>query len=463
MHPSPPRPDPVLDVLGGKRLSGTVATSGFKHSLVTLAGAAAVADAPVRIDNCPDIVETDVLSGLFRSLGGRATRTGDSLTLDASGFGGGRAADVPADLATRIHGSSYLLTGLLARHGAARMPASGGCRIGEGPQGRPVEHFLSILERFGARGRIADDGALEVRAERLLPCTVDLLDYTRNRALMSGPQYGGATKTALLAAVMAEGTSTLRHLYPKPDVTDLVEVLRALGADIEDDGPETLVVRGRGPGSLRRAAAHTLMPDLIEIITWVCVAVTLADGPLRATGPGMARAVRALRPEFDLFDRMGVELSVGDGELLVHPAERPLRPVEFTAASRSVFSDSQPFFALLGALAEGPTTITEAVWENRYGYVPGLIALGMRATQDGRVLRVDGPCPPRLPGRTLTGTDLRASAALLLAALAVPGRTLLHGGHHLDRGYRDLPGDLRSLGADIAAVAGPADAPPSAG
>lgn len=437
---------PALQVNGGKPIAGAVRTSGFKHSLVTVAAASVAAGARMRIGNCPDINETAVLCQIFVALGGSAVFENGNLALDASSFVG---SDLPTDLVGRIHGSLYLLPALLGRAEVVRMPSSGGCSIGEGPKGRPVSHILNVLERFGASGHLAPDGGLEVSAKRLAGCTIDLLDYTRNRAMMSGPMYSGATKTALLAGAVAHGTTTLHHLYPKPDVTDLIAVLRDLGADIVNDGPETLIIRGRGAEALRQDSQYTLMPDLIEIITWICAAVILGGSPIRVYGRDMLRAVAALGPEFDVLHRMGVWIDTSLDGLTVHPAQGPLRPVEFTAASRGVFSDSQPFLALLGAYADGPSVITEAVWEHRFGYAPGLAALGVRSVQDQHVLRIDGPCPPRIDGRDLYATDLRAAAVLLLAALAVPGVTMLRNHHHLDRGYRDIVGDLRSLGADI--------------
>ncbi|WP_416969845.1 MFS transporter [Streptomyces sp. 4F14] len=446
-EPAPPG-EPLLEIHGGNRLAGAVRTSGFKHSLVTTAAAVATASAPVRIRNCPDIVETTVLGEIFRATGASARydRPTETFTLDASTWD---CAELPADLVSRIHGSLYLLPALISRNGAARLPASGGCFIGEGPRGRPVEHLLDVMGRFGVTTRLTSDGSVELAADRLTPCTIDMLDYTRNKALMSGPHYSGAVKTALLMGAVTHGTTTLHHPYLKPDVTDMVTVLRDLGADIEFAGPETWVIHGRGPESLDRPADVTLIPDLIEVVTWICAGVVLADEPLQITGPGIDRAVRALAPEFDLLDRMGVRVDVGADELTVHPLTKPLRPVEFTAASRGVFSDSQPFFALLAAYAEGPTYVTEAVWEHRFGFVPELAALGMRTAVDGTVLRVDGPCPPQDPDHDLYATDLRAAGVLLLAALAVPGRTTLRNHHHLARGYRDLVADLVKLGADI--------------
>ncbi|MFF3109038.1 hypothetical protein ACFVSN_07615 [Kitasatospora sp. NPDC057904] len=442
---------------GISRIAGETLVSGFKHSLVTVVSAALAARAPVRIDNCPDIAETEVLAEIVRRLGGRADRTGGSLTVDADGL---HTAELPADAAA-IHGSVYLLPALLSRFGRASVAATGGCRIGDDPGGqRPVEQYVGVLERFGAQAAVLADGGLRVTADKLLGCEIDLLDHTADRALRTGPHYSGATKMAVLTAAVAEGVSILRNPYPKPDVTDLVDVLRKSGTDVTVRADGALVIAGRGGRGLDRPARHVLVPDLIEVVTWVCAGTLLGAGPLTVRGTGMRRAVTALAPELEVFDRLGVDLSLGPGAdrgadrsdggdvLTVRPAQR-LRPVDVTVASHGVFSDSQPFLALLAALADGPSTITETVWSGRFGYAPGLAALGVQLRQDGRTLTVDGPSAPSRPAPPVHAPDLRAAAALLLAALAVPGPTVVTGTHHLRRGYPDLPAALRRLGARV--------------
>ncbi|WP_329576577.1 hypothetical protein OG500_03935 [Kitasatospora sp. NBC_01250] len=423
--------------------------SGFKHSLVTVTAAALAARAPVRIDNCPDIAETRVLADLIDRLGGRADYGDGTLVVDADGL---HTAELPAE-ASAIHGSVYLLPALLARFGRAAVAATGGCRIGDDPGGRrPVEQYVGVLERFGAQAAVLADGGLRVTAGKLRGCEIDLLDYTADRAVRTGPHYSGATKMALLTAAVAEGVSVLHHPYPKPDVTDLLDVLRQLGLDVEVRADGAIVVAGRGSHGLDRPAQHVLVPDLIEVVTWVCAGTLLGEGRLTVRGTGMHRAATALAPELEVFDRLGVDLGLGTGlgaeELTVRPARR-LRPVDVTVASHGVFSDSQPFLALLAALAEGTSTIAETVWTGRFGYAPGLAALGVRLRQDGRTLTVHGPSAPSRAARAVHAPDLRAAAVLLLAALAAPGSTVLTGTHHLRRGYPDLPAALRALGADV--------------
>ncbi|WP_410575594.1 hypothetical protein [Amycolatopsis sp. cmx-4-61] len=452
-RPAPERlsgPDPSgLLVHGGRRLRGSITTSGFKHSLVTVFAAAAAAQAPVRITNVPDIVETRILSGLLSGNGARVEAEGGSLTVDATGFTG---TGVDAALGSRIHGVVYLIPALLRKAGRAVIPGNGGCQIGDGPgRRRPVEQYVSVARRFGATARQRPDGGLEVAAGVLRGTEIDLLDYTADRALKTGPLYSGASKMALLMAAVSEGVSTLRNLYPKPDVTDLVGVLEELGAEIERPEPGTVVLRGRGGADLTRPVEHMLVPDLIEVVTWLCAGTLLAEESLAVRGPGLSRALTALAPEVDALERLGVEFAAGASNLVVHRIEHT-RPIELTISSHGVYSDSQPFLVLLSTLADGTSRFTETVWGNRFSYLDLLTALGADVRRDGITAVVTGRRPPSLPGAELHAPDLRGAAVALLAALLVPGPTVLSGTGHLARGYPDLPGALRAAGADIVAL-----------
>ncbi len=438
----------ALVVEGGAGLQGEVSTSGFKHSLVGVVAAAMAADRTIEIGNCPDISETRALSAIAEAMNGSVRRRGQTLVLDCSRL---RRAELDPRLTGSIHGAVYLLPSLVGRFGAASVLTNGGCQIGTGDGRRPVQHHISVMERFGAHSVLHGDGTLDVTASGLRGCEIDLLDYAQNRRLRTGHTYSGATKTALLCAVAAHGVSVLHHPYPKPDVTDVVDVLAAYGADIETVRPDILVVHGRGVEALRYDVTHTLVPDLIEVFTWICAGSALGAGSLRITGPGMGRACSALAPDLAVLQEMGVRFDSAELEIVVHPG-RNLRAVDVTVASHGVFSDNQPFLALLASGAHGISRITDTVWTNRFGYLPGLLALGCDLTKRGSTVQIIGPRPPVRGGRHVRADDLRAAAVLLLAAVAVPGRTVVSGTAHLARGYPDLAGSLCSLGADIRAA-----------
>lgn len=449
-----------LWVCGGRQLAGTVEVSGFKHSLVTLVAAACAAQAPAVFSNCPDITESRVLVQELESLGIAAKLMDGVLTIDPGPSGcRAQAADVaqrdyPGEVSEVIHGSIYLASALVSSSGKALIPTAGGCRIGDRSGGRrPVEHYVDVFRRFGAKADEDELGRLVISADRLSGCTIDLLDYTADRALQSGPLYSGATKVAVLNAAVAHGTSILHHPYPKPDVTELVDVLCAFGADIERTSPGSLIVHGMGPDALRAPVRHTLMADLIELVTWICAGTLLASPSLTVKGCRLDAACNALAPELDVLARMGAQVENVNDEMVVYPT-RDLSATDITIASHGVFSDSQPFLTLLATFARGTSTITETVWSQRFGYLAALKQLGCSLRQAGPTLRVRGSAPPRRSDQRLHATDLRAAAMLVLAAACVDGSTHLTGMHHLARGYPDFAGTLCAIGAEIKAEHG---------
>ncbi|WP_329126892.1 hypothetical protein [Streptomyces sp. NBC_01465] len=435
-----------LVVDGKNDLSGTVEVGGFKHSLVTVTAAAAVAQAPVTLRNVPMIAETEGLTGFLTACGASVTRTEGALTIDASSL----AHHADATLALEaIHGGVYLLPGLLAKTGRASLPVAGGCQIGDDAvQQRPVQQYIDVLRRFGAEEGVAADGWLTVRAPELRGCDIDLLDYCTDRRLKTGPLYSGATKIALLAAAVAKGRTRLSHLYPKPDVLDLIEVLRRSGADITTDSEGVVTIAGQGGNDLTRPAEFTLPADLIEIVTWICAGALAAESSITVRGTGLDRALAGLAPELQLLGEMGVDLAARPGTLTVRRAET-LKPFHLTVSSHGVYSDSQPFLALLAGRADGRSVLVETVWKRRFSYAEELRKLGMRTTCSNGELAVSGGHMPNRPGRTVFGSDLRAAAVLTLAALGVEGRTTVLGASHLRRGYADFDGSLRRLGARV--------------
>ncbi|GAA1972843.1 hypothetical protein [Kitasatospora viridis] len=435
-----------VTVEGGVPLSGEVRVPGFKHALVTVVAAAVLARAPVTIDNCPDIEEARVLAALLGVLGGRVERRDRSMTLDLADL-----ADKPLDpaLVGRIHGALYLIPGLLARFGQVHMPAAGGCPIGDEPGGgRPVGQYVGVLERFGATATAGPDGSLTLRADRLTACDLDLRDFTADRTLRSGPLYSGATKTAVLAAAAAHGTSRLRCPYPKADVTELVRVLQELGYDAAYDPHGDLLIEGRPDGGHGRPVRHALVSDLITVVTWA-TAAALTGGTVRLTGLTLDRLPAGLAPETAVGRAMGLRWAVDGPDALLLLPDPPRRSVDVAVVSHGIFSDSGPFLTLAATLAPGTSFIRETVWQRRFAFAPQLNRLGTEIRVTGSQARITGGRPPRIPGQDLVAGDLRAAAALLLASLAVPGPVRLRGVEHLARGYEDLTGELRRSGARI--------------
>lgn len=437
----------LLRIEGGRRLAGGHwDLSGFKHSLVTVFAAAVASSARVTIGHVPDIAETAVLVGLLNGLGGSAERQGSTLVVDSTSMS---ESELDPE-AGNIHGSAYLLPAMVARFGKATVRADGGCRIGGGTDGRrPVGQYADVLGRFGATALISTTGDVTVRADRLRGCTIDLLDYTTGDGRRTGPLYSGASKMAVLCAAVAHGTSRLSNLYPKPDVEDLIEALNRMGLATERDPEGTLVIMGRGVEGLSTDAHVTLTSDLIETVTLAVAGFTACRAPLTLRCPDPARVCAALRPELTALEGFGLGVTPTVGGITVEPAI-PTRSTPLVATSHGIYSDSLPFLVLLASWAPTLTDVRDEVWINRFGYIPGLNALGTVVREvDDHHWTVDGPCPPTRAGARLSAPDLRSAATLLLAALTVAGPTLLRGASHLDRGYSGLVSGLRGLGADI--------------
>ncbi|MFE6685217.1 hypothetical protein ACFVFQ_01955 [Streptomyces sp. NPDC057743] len=438
---------PYWDIESGPPLTDELRMAGFKHLMVPCMAAACLSEDPWTLDNAPELTDRQALAVMLTQLGARVDvdEATERVRIDAAPLSGHR---IPADWSTQIHGGSYLLPVLLARHGKVESGAHGGCRIGGGRQGgRPVEHLAHVLERFGAHCTTDGTGLTATAPHGLHGAVIDLADFATpdpHRGLPTGPHYSGATKTALLAAATARGTTVLRHPYPKPDAQELARVLARAGVAL-DVRPEAIEIQG-ADGPLG-AASVALPSDLMEVITFITAGVLLDRGlTLRLSRPDVVQA--GLAPELRHLRHIGVPLDWNGDLLHVRPATGPLAPDRVIAASHLVYSDAQPLFALLLLAASAPSVLIETVWSGRFGYVDGLRSMGAQLSVTGQELRIH-PGPLRPASGPLRGNDLRAAAALLLAALAVGTPHRLYGVEHLARGYAQFPAKLRSLGARI--------------
>jgi len=405
---------------GGRPLFGQVRVGGAKNAALPLMAAAILA--PLTLDNMPDLRDLATMGRLLTHMGGRGERDGGRVKLDLSGLS---RPEAPYQMVKTMRASALVLGPLLARHGRARVSLPGGCAIGR----RPIDRHLKALETMGAVIDL-NGGYVEARAPAggLRGADIHFDDVT-----VTG------TENLMLAAVLAKGRSTITGAAREPEVTDTARALLAMGARISGLDTDRLVVDGVED---LEPAAHEVMPDRIEAGTLI-VAGALAGGRIVLKGPPHA----ALTTVYEKLRETGVNLAV-EGDDLVVEAGTAVRSVDLTTRPYPGFpTDMQAQFMALMTIGDGVALINETIFENRFMHVSELVRLGADIALEGHTAVVKGV--RRLSGAPMMATDLRASASLILAALAARGRSEISRVYHLDRGYDRLDEKLAALGADI--------------
>ncbi len=419
----------AFHITGGIPLRGTVAVSGSKNAALPIMAASILAEGPVRLEGVPRLDDVDSLTAVLGDLGVVASRTADDAlfieTVDD------RPIRARYEWMRRMRASFCVLGPLLARRRRATVSLPGGCNIGD----RPVDLHLKGLAALGAKLRMRR-GYVVARAGRLVGATVDLLGPC-------GPTVTG-TANVLSAAVLAEGTTTIRGAAAEPEIVDLGRFLIAMGARIDGLGTSTIQVDG-----VRRLSGVTyrVIPDRIEATT-LLLAAAITRGSATITGvlPDHMAA------DIELLRAAGFELTSGKDHVSIRADRRPL-PLEISARPYpGVATDVQAQWTALLSLAAGRSRVRDQVFPGRFLHLAELARLGAKIRRRGNTARVTGVA--RLHGTHVTASDLRASAALVLAALAAEGTTTIHAIHHLDRGYQQLAEKLTSLGARIRRVVG---------
>ncbi len=430
LHTAAPwwRPDSgcVLTIRGGRPLSGTYPISGAKNAVLPLMVATLLTPHLVTLRNLPASLDVAVLAALLQRLGAelRWSRAGGALSLTVSADRI-QPAGIDPDLVARMRASVLLLGALLARCGEARLPMPGGDAIGL----RGIDFHVAGLRAMGAEVETAG-GMVEARAPRGL----------RGAGIRLPQPSVGATENLMLAAVLAEGSTTIANAAREPEVADLAACLNAMGADIEGAGSAVLSIQGGRPLA---GAVHAVMPDRIELGT-LAVAAALTGGELLLAG-GRLDLLGAAGPA---FAAAGVELTEVEGGVMARASTAGLTGVDIVTRPWPGFAtDLQPQGMVLLALAKGAGLITETIFEARMGHVDELRRLGADIAVRGSTARVRGVAG--LKGARVTGRDVRAAAALVIAGLAASGETVLDGLEHLDRGYDGMAVKLAACGAEI--------------
>ena len=414
-------------IRGGNRLSGTVPVSGAKNAALTLLPCALLTAEPVTLRNLPRLADIDGFQHLLNQFGVSTSIAGAR----PEDFGRVMTSTVaPYDLVRKMRASILVLGPLLARAGEATVSLPGGCAIGN----RPIDLHLKALEAFGAHIELAAGYVRAIAPDGGLP-----------GGAYSFPVVSvGATENALMAAVLAQGTSTLHNAAREPEIVDLCNLLVAMGAQIEGIGTSDLTIHGV---SRLHGATYMVMPDRIEAGSYACAAaITGGDITLAgARAEDMAATIQALHDAGVLVEQVRGGIRVAsDGQL---------RPVTLsTAPYPGLATDMQAQLMAMLCLANGSSVLTETIFENRYMHVPELNRMGAHIETKGRTAIVHGV--DRLTGAQVMATDLRASMSLVIAGLAAEGETTVHRLYHLDRGYERLEEKFALIGADVERVGG---------
>jgi UDP-N-acetylglucosamine 1-carboxyvinyltransferase len=412
--------DARLLVTGGSRLSGEVLLSGAKNSVLKLLAASLLTDEPCRIRRVPRIADVATMVAMLRALGADVSQRDDELTVQA---GTGLNGCAPYELVRTMRASIIVMGPLVARLGEASIAMPGGCNIGP----RRIDFHIRGLERLGAHVEI-DHGFIRIYSDGLKGAVVPL-DY---------PSVG-ATENLIMAATAAEGETVVENAAREPEISDLCEFLRGMGAVIEGGGTSTIRIEG---GHRMRGVDHEVIADRIEAGTYLIMGAA-TGGEVTTFG----LEPRHLELFLTKLRAMGVHVTEGDRAITVR-CDGPMMPVDVSTLPHPGFAtDLQAQMMVLLSLAEGTSIVTENVFENRFVVVDELNRLGAGITPSGHHAVVSGP-------RSLTGTvveapDLRGGAALLTAGLVAEGVTEVRGVHHIDRGYEDITGKLTRLGAEI--------------
>ncbi len=414
----------VLEIYGRSKLSGEVVISGAKNSALAIMAGALLCPGDCHLDNVPSLADIEKMVQILTSLGLEIVRKGQSLEIKAQNI---TEVQAPYDLVSQMRASFFVIGPLLTRMGVAHIPLPGGCAIGA----RPVDLHVRGLQAMGAEV-IIEHGVVQAYIKgnnKRLVGTKIYLDY---------PSVG-ATETLMMAATLAEGETIIENAACEPEVIDLANFCAAMGANIQGAGTKTITVSG--VHSLH-SVKYSIIPDRIEAGTFlVAGAITESELSLFPVIPEhLASVIAKLKA---IGPKVVIE---GVNRVRIIPA--PLKATDIETLPFPGFpTDMQAQFMALLTLAEGNSIVTETVFENRMRHVAELQRMGANIRVKGSHAIIQGvPC---LGGAPLIATDLRASAALVLAGLAAEGKTIIQSLHHLDRGYDNLDGKLQKVGARL--------------
>lgn len=411
-----------ITINGGKKLNGAIKLHGAKNSILPILAATVLIHGISVIHNCPELSDVDAAVKILEHLGAKVFREADTITVDCGDL---KNHTIPDQLMREMRSSIVFLGAIAARMGKASLSSPGGCELGP----RPIDLHLASLKELGLDIE-EEHGVLNCNCnEGMKGCDIHL----------SFPSVG-ATENIILAGVTAKGVTVIHGAAREPEISDLADFLNRAGANVQGAGSDSIIIYGT---TSLHGAEHTVIPDRIEAATYLAAAA-VTGGKIT-----LLSAIPAhLTPVMSVLKTAGCELSVKQNQVsLIAPVRLKRVPVIRTMPHPGFPTDAgSPLMAML-SVADGSSMFVENIFENRFRIVDELKRFGAKIYTNGRVAVIEGA--KKLSGASTECTDLRGGAALVIAALAANGKTVINKIHHLDRGYERLTENLGGLGAII--------------
>lgn len=413
-----------LEIVGGRKLSGEVTISGAKNASLPIIAATILSDREVTLTNLPNVVDIRTLLKLLSMLGGTVKHDNTVAIIDISSINSTKAV---YEIVSQMRASILVLGPLLTRFGECEVSLPGGCAIGQ----RPIDLHLKALEAMGAKMEIKG-GYVRAEAPNGLHGAKIVFDKITV----------GGTENVIMAAAMAHGTTEIINAAREPEVVQLCEMISDAGIKIDGIATDRITIVGSAGKTLSFKKPIEIIPDRIEAGTYLCAgAITGSKITLDKVNQEHIQAT------IDKLESMGCSFTINNEKITIHPAKK-LAPVNIVTAEYPGFpTDMQAQFMAVAAIADGESLIEERLFENRFMHVSELNRLGTDIWLKGNTAAIHST--DELNAATVMATDLRASSALVLAALVANGTTKVKRIYHLDRGYDNLEGKLSALGADI--------------
>ena len=412
-----------LLINGGSLLNGTIYASGAKNSALPILAASLLADSPLRVGNLPHLNDVTTMLELLGSMGVEVMLSDEmEVQVDTSNI---KNLNARYELVKTMRASILVLGPLLAKFQQATVALPGGCAIGS----RPVNLHIEAMRAMGAEINI-EDGNIKASVNGRL----------QGAKILFEPVSVTATENVIMAASLAEGTTIIENAAREPEVIDLANCLIEMGANIKGAGSDQIIIEGV---EQLNGASFSVMPDRVEVGTYL-TAVAMTGGRVK---------IKSAKPEYlssviSKLELTGAEITLGDDWVEIYMDKSKPKAVSLTTGPYPSFpTDMQAQFVSLNSIAQGNSTVTETVFENRFMHVQEIARMGGNITLKGNTAVIEGI--DRLQGAPVMATDLRASASLVLAGLVAEGATVIDRIYHIDRGYERIEEKLKMLGADI--------------